>query len=95
MPDKEEYKVFICGHVHTGAVVHLNNGSTLITNGALLPSDQYAGSIGIFETKCGQWLFETVDGYPVGDSRFLQVDSTTDKDASLDSIIQPFKGFNN
>jgi hypothetical protein len=94
LSDTQEYKVFICGHVHTGAVVHLNNGSTLITNGALIPSDQYATSIGIFETKCGQWLFETIAGYPVGDSRFLQVDSSTDKDASMDKIITPFVGFN-
>lgn len=94
LPDTQEYKVFICGHVHTGSLVHLNNGTTLITNGALIPPDQYAGSIGIFETKCGQWLFETVDGYPVGDSRFLQVDSSTDKDVSLDEIITPFVGLN-
>jgi len=94
LSDTQEYKVFICGHVHTGSLVHLNNGSTLITNGALIPPDQYAGSIGIFETKCGQWLFETISGYPVGDSRFLQVDGSTDNDASLDKIISPFIGFN-
>lgn len=90
LSDKEEYSVFVVGHVHTGSVVHLGNGAVLITNGALVPSDEYAISIGLFESYCGQQLFESVEGYPVGDTRFIKVSLKDDKDASLDKIIKPF-----
>jgi hypothetical protein len=90
LPDAEEYSVFFCGHVHVGSLVHLPNGSTLITNGCLIPSDAFAVSIGLFEVTCGQTLFESVKGYAAGDYRFIYVDKATDKDASLDKIIAPY-----
>jgi hypothetical protein len=89
----EEYSLFVVGHVHTGSQTYLASGSVLMTNGCLLPPDSYALSIGIFETACGQWLWESVKGHIVGDSRFVTVDERTDADASLDAIIQPFSGF--
>lgn len=90
LPDAEEYSVFFCGHVHVGSLVHLMNGSTLITNGCLIPSDSYGVSLGLFEITCGQTLFESVKDYAAGDYRFIYVDAATDKDASLDKIVSPY-----
>jgi hypothetical protein len=88
--DSDKIDVFMMGHVHTKMHLTLNNGVELITNPPLIPSDSYAQSIGIFETKTGQFLFESVEGHPVGDSRTLKVDTNTDKDESFDKIIKPF-----
>lgn len=88
--DSEEYAVFVLGHVHTGTITHLSNGSVVLTNGALIPQDSFAVSLGILETKCGQWMWESVPGYPVGDSRFISVDKNVDRDARFDKIIKPW-----
>lgn len=88
----DEYGLFIVGHVHTGSQTYLGSGSVFMTNGCLIPPDPYALSIGIFDTACGQWIWESVPGHIVGDSRFVTVDEKTDQDESLDSIIQPFSG---
>jgi len=88
----EEYALFIVGHVHTGSQTYLASGSVFMTNGCLIPPDSYAVSIGIFETACGQWIWESVPGHIVGDSRFVIVDEKTDADESLDSIVAPFEG---
>lgn len=90
-PNKEEYKLFFVGHIHMGSLVHLPNHVKLITNGALIPSDDYAQSIGMFENTCGQTLWESTPGHVVGDYRFIEVDGA-DADASLDLLIKPFKG---
>lgn len=93
LPDANEYKVVTVGHVHTASITNLANGSTLITNGALLPSDQYAGSICIPETNCGQMIFESAPGHIVGDTRFCRVNRHIDVDASLDVVVTPFTDF--
>lgn len=89
----EEYSLFVVGHVHTGSQTYLGSGSVLMTNGCLIPPDPYAVSIGIFETSCGQWMFESVPGHIVGDSRFISVSDVNDKDESLDKIVAAFSGF--
>jgi hypothetical protein len=93
LPNADEYKLFYVGHVHVGTIVHMGNGAVLITNGALIPSDQYSVSIGLFENNCGQWMWESVPGHVVGDSRFITVNGGTDKDSSLDTVIKPFTDF--
>jgi hypothetical protein len=90
---KEPYRLFIMGHVHIGTMTHLPGGAVVITNGCLIPPDAYANSIGIFETACGQWMWESVKGHMIGDARFIEVGFDTDKDSSLDSIIKPFTGY--
>lgn len=90
LSDKDEYSVLIVGHVHTASITHLSNGAITITNGAMVPVDEYAVSIGLMETICGQYIFESVPGYPVGDCRLIQVSEADDKDASLDTIIKPW-----
>lgn len=93
LPNADEYKLFFVGHVHVGTVIHMGNGATMITNGALIPSDQYSVSIGLFENACGQSMWESVPGHVVGDYRFITVNGGTDKDESLDAFIQPFEDF--
>lgn len=90
LKDTEEYKLFFVGHVHVGSFTQLANGAAFITNGALIPPDSYAVSIGIFENSCGQTMWETVPGHIVGDYRYIRVDSEIDKNESLDKIIKPF-----
>jgi hypothetical protein len=85
--------VVAVGHVHIATTVHLSSGVTFISNGALIPSDAYAQSIGIHSTACGQWVWESVEGHPVGDERFVTVNSDTDKDAAFDKIVRPFHAF--
>jgi hypothetical protein len=94
LKDHEEYQVLLVGHVHVGSVTHLANGAVMITNGAMVPSDEFATSIGLMENNCGQMMFETVPGYPVGDVRFIKVSEKDDKNSELDKIIKPYSGLN-
>jgi hypothetical protein len=89
----EKYSLFAVGHVHVGSLVNLPNDSVFVSNGCLIPPDAYAKSIGIFNTACGQYLWESVERHIVGDSRFLNVGFDTDKDTTLDAIIRPFTDF--
>lgn len=84
--------VVVVGHVHIGSMTHLPGGTVIITNSCLIPPDPYAKSIGIFDTANGQWMWESVAGHPVGDARFITVNSDVDADESLDAIIKPFAG---
>jgi hypothetical protein len=43
--------------------------------------------------QTGQWLFESVPGYAVGDMRFIRVGERDDKDATLDKLITPWRDF--
>jgi hypothetical protein len=54
-----------------------------------VPANGHARSMG-FETRCGQYLFESVPGFIFGDNRFLEVGPAQDSNADLDKIIQPF-----
>lgn len=90
LPDAEEIAVFAVGHVHVGSVTHLGNGAVLITNGPMVPSNAFAVSIGLMEAACGQYLFESVEGYPCGDTRYIKVTEKDDKDATLDKLITPW-----
>lgn len=80
------YGMFIVGHVHTGSMTKLPGG-WMVTNGCLIPTDSYAVSIGITETACGQWIWESTAEHIVGHAMFSEVDEKTDADKSLDSIL--------
>lgn len=88
----QQYRLFAVGHVHVGSVTHLPNGAIFLSNGCLIPPDAYGLSIGSFDSACGQWIWESVDGHILGDHRFCVVDEHTDKDKSLDKVIKPFLG---
>lgn len=92
--DKDELSAFLYGHTHIGHMIYLSNGCTLIGNGGLPPADHFAVSIGSLETNNGQWIFESVPGYPVGDARYLRAGKESEEDESLDKIIRPFTELN-
>lgn len=87
------HDLFFVGHVHCGALVHIPSGPTFLSNSCLVPPNSYAISRGISRAKCGQWLWEAVPDHICGDSRFLVVDETTDKDRYYERVIRPFEGF--
>lgn len=94
LSDKDEFAAFLYGHTHIGHTVYLPNGCVLIGNGGLPPSDHFGVSLGSLEANNGQWIFESVPGYAVGDSRYLRAGKEVENDESLDNIIKPFKSFN-
>lgn len=87
------FSLFVIGHVHIGSIINLPGGTSLITNGCLPPSDSFSLSIGSPDVSSGQYLWESVPGYALGDSRFIRVDEETDQDERLDLIIKPFTDF--
>lgn len=91
LKDSEEYRVFICGHVHLPLITELPNGAYLVVNGALTPPDSFAQSLNIMESRQVQVLFESTSKHPVGDMRFINVNGTGSI-SELDKIITPFKG---
>lgn len=90
-PEHYDVKLYGFGHVHTPMDVSLNDHVVLVTNGCLIPTDDYAQSISLFATPCSQQLWETVPGYMFGDHRLLRVGVDQDKDKTLDSVIPPWK----
>lgn len=92
LSDTNEYSVIVVGHVHVGSMTQLSNGSTVLTNGALIPPDHFAVSIGIPESVCGQWIFESLPGMPMSDVRFVRVSTQDDSNGKLDQIIRPWPG---
>lgn len=91
LPDADEYAVFVVGHVHTPSITFLNNGKVMITNGCMVPIDQFAVSIGEMESQCGQWIWECTELHPVGDQRLLKIGKKDDENADLDSVIQAWE----
>lgn len=87
------YDLFMVGHVHTGCLVEIPSGPTFMSNSCLVPPNGYAIASGRPHVKCGQWVWESTEGHIVGDSRFLNVNETTDKDADFEKVIKPFFGF--
>lgn len=86
MSARGDYRLVGVGHVHVPSVIHLPS-TVLLTNGALIPTDEYGQSIGLHSTACVQQLWETVPNYMFGDHRMLNLTAATDADASLDAII--------
>lgn len=85
--------VWVVGHIHTAMNIRLPNGSTLVTNGGLPPTNGFGvNGMGRFNANRGQWLFEATPDYAFGDARFLNVSSKTHFNASLDKIIKPYEG---
>lgn len=87
----KKHAIFAVGHVHIGTHVNLPGDVSFFTNGCLVPTDSYALSLGAPNPACGQWMWESVPGHPVGDARYVKVNADTDKDASLDRIVPPFE----
>lgn len=63
----------------------------MIFNGALVPPNGHARASGYINESCGQYLWEAVEGYPIGDVRFIEVGRDQDTDNRLGTIIKPFR----
>lgn len=78
----------LAGHFHDPAVMYFDTGVG-ICNGPLIPPGGYARAGG-YRGPCGQFLFESVPGFVVGDLRYIRVGVEQDRDASLADIIPEF-----
>lgn len=92
LPDTEKYAVFQVGHVHKLVNTTVSN-SELFINGALVPPDPFAVSLGNLDCVCGQWMYESTPDHAVGDMRKIILSKEVDHDTSLDSIIEPWESF--
>lgn len=84
-----EYAAAGFGHYHKPR--YLPYHPRVIFNGALIPPNGHARTMGYIGESCGQFLWEAVEGYPVGDVRFIEVGASQDNDERLGNIILPFR----
>jgi hypothetical protein len=84
-----EFDAWAFGHFHCPRYQPRN--PRVIWNGALVPPNGYARAAGFVGEPCGQFLWEAVEGYPVGDVRFIEVGRAQDNDDALGTIIEPFR----
>lgn len=77
------------GHFHDPTVKYFAR-SAFVANGALVPANGHARTSGYGDTPCGQYLWESVPGFALGDVRYLRVGQAEDGDASLDRVVKPF-----
>lgn len=89
LKDEAKFAVVAIGHVHIAVCVHLANGTYLFMNGPLVPSNSFAQTFGNMNGPQDQIIWETTEKFPVGDQRFINA-AGSEKDSSLDKIIQPF-----
>lgn len=85
--------VFAHGHYHEPLVTPCEIGVVpgVVSNGMLVPPNGYARTAGYIMSPCGQYLWEAVEGFPLGDARFLAVGRAQDGDERLGSLIPPFR----
>lgn len=87
--DGGEFTAAAFGHFHT-ARYHPGR-IRVIYNGALVPPNGYARGIGAVVEDCGQYLWEAVEGHPIGDLRYIEVGRAQDRDEKLGKMITPFR----
>lgn len=83
------FDAWAIGHFHSPR--YQPRDPRVIYNGALVPPNGYARTSGYLGEPCGQFLWESVEGYPVGDVRFLEVGERQDQDEKLGTLIEPFR----
>ena len=84
-----EFDAWAFGHYHTPRY-HPGN-PRVVYNGALVPPNAYARAEGHIGEPCGQFLWEAVEGFPIGDLRFIDVGPAQDRDEKLGTILTPFR----
>lgn len=84
-------KLFLCGHTHSPTIHMMNNGTMLIMNGALVPSDEFAATQGWLTTTSGQWGWLNDEKSAAYDVRFMKVGPEHDKLPDLNRIISPYE----
>ena len=81
--------VWCFGHWHKPR--YIPREPKMLWNGALCPPNGHGRTKGYIGEPCGQWLWEAVEGYPVGDLRFIAVGQEQDRDERLGSLVRPFR----
>jgi hypothetical protein len=84
-----EFTGMLFGHFHKARLT--GGRRMLLANGALVPPNGHARSSGWISETCGQWLWEGVEGFPIGDIRFIAVGPSQDRDPNLGKLIVPFR----
>lgn len=84
-----EFAAWAFGHYHKGR--YQPRAPRVLWNGALVPPNGHARSSGYIGEPCGQWLWEAVEGYPIGDTRFIEVGTSQDNDERLGKLITPYR----
>jgi hypothetical protein len=84
-----EFAAWAFGHYHKGRFQPRN--PRIVWNAALVPPNGHARSSGYIGEPCGQMLWEAVEGFPVGDLRFIEVGAAQDRDEKLGKLIEPFR----
>lgn len=77
------------GHYHKGR--YQPGKPAIMWNGPLVPPNGHARGAGYLGDPCGQWIWESVEGFPIGDARFIQVGPSQDNDERLGTLIEPFR----
>lgn len=85
-----QFAALAAGHYHTGR--YILSGVRQLWNAALIPPNGHARTEGYgLGEICGQFLWEAVEGFPVGDVRFIVVGPSQDRDERLGTIIRPMR----
>lgn len=84
-----EFDAWAFGHFHTPR--YQPGTPKRIFNGALVPPNGHARTAGYIGEPCGQFLWEAVAGFPIGDVRFVEVGVAQDRDERLGTLIKPFR----
>lgn len=84
-----EFAAWVSGHYHTPA--YQPGTPAILANGMLVPPNGHARTSGYITERCGQWLWEAVEGFPIGDLRYVEVGKAQDEDEQLGNIVQPFR----
>lgn len=86
-------QLYATGHVHIPSATLMPTGAWFVTNGTIVPSDQYGQSLGLFYNECGQWLFTSTKSNIWEESMLIRTGAKDDADESLDELIKPYITF--
>lgn len=84
-----ELDAWVFGHYHKGR--YQPRSPRVLWNPALVPPNGHARTSGYIGEPCGQWIWEAVEGYPIGDVRLVEVGLAQDRDERLGTLIKPFR----
>jgi hypothetical protein len=76
------------GHFHKAR--HVGRSPDMLFNGALVPPNGHARTSGYIGEPCSQWLWEAVEGFPIGDARRVIIGEAQRNDKRLGSLISEF-----
>lgn len=84
-------KLVWMGHWHVDAHATTDSGIQIRFNPALTPSNEFARSIGAFQSFNGHYVYEETPGHPFGDNRLVRVTIEDSNDTGLDGLIRQFE----